>query len=351
VASGLLGRFVRSYPNVATALCRVDGANKSGASDKDSSLTLPPTGSGTVQFGGVDERFFVSAIAPEGDRHGSCSVSSTKSGEVLAEIKLPFQTGRPLEGNFGIFLGPKDLDLLQRSSVLPGQHDDAELGSAVGFGFWTALCVPMLRVMEFFERWIPNWGVAILALTVMMKLLLWPLTHAQYKSMEKMKVLQPKMAELKKKHGEDKERLNLEMMKLYGEHKVNPLGGCLPMILQLPIWWALYRLLGTTIQLYRQPFIPGWINDLTAPDPYFALPIAMGVTMIGTQLLSPQMPDSGQQKMMMWMMPLMMMFFFLNLPAGLNLYIVASNLLSIAQQSWVRARTRPSAGTMAAAGA
>jgi YidC/Oxa1 family membrane protein insertase len=167
--------------------------------------------------------------------------------------------------------------------------------------------------------------------------------------MEKMKALQPKMADLKKKHGEDKERLNVEMMKLYSEHKVNPLGGCLPMILQMPIWWALYRLLGTTIQLYREPFL--WINDLTAPDPYFALPIAMGVTMLVTQLLSPQMADGAQQKMMMWMMPLLMMFFFLNLPAGLNLYIVASNLLSIAQQYWVRARTRPPEGAVATAGA
>jgi YidC/Oxa1 family membrane protein insertase len=372
-APGLLSHVMRSYPNLATALCRVDGSNKSGSSDKDASLTLPANGMGTVQFGALDERFFVSAITPQGDRHGSCTLSSAKEPEVLGkdgnpelgkdgkpkpamydahvEVDLPFPQGQPLARNFGIFLGPKDLDLLQRSSVLPGaaQADDAELGSAVGFGFWTALCVPMLKAMQIFHLWIPNWGMAILILTVVTKLLLSPLTHAQYKSMEKMKALQPKMADLKKKHGEDKERLNVEMMKLYSEHKVNPLGGCLPMILQMPIWWALYRLLGTTIQLYREPFL--WINDLTAPDPYFALPIAMGVTMLVTQLLSPQMADGAQQKMMMWMMPLLMMFFFLNLPAGLNLYIVASNLLSIAQQYWVRARTRPPEGAVATAGA
>jgi YidC/Oxa1 family membrane protein insertase len=351
-ATGLLSHVVRSYPNVATAICRVDGTNKSGASDKDASLTLPEAGAGTIQFGGLEEKFFVSAIAPQGDRHGTCTASGTKSGEVQAELKLPFQAGQPVERGFEVFLGPKDLDLLQRSSVLPGQHDEAELGTAVGFGFWTALCVPMLRVMEFFDhRMIPNWGVAILVLTVLMKLLLFPVTHAQFKSMEKMKALQPHMAELKKKHGADKERLNLEMMKLYGEHKVNPLGGCLPMILQLPIWWSLYRLLGTTIQLYHQPFIPGWIDDLTAPDPYFALPIIMGATMLVTQLLSPQVADGSQQKMMMYMMPLMMMFFFLNLPAGLNLYIVASNLLSIAQQAWVRGRHQPPPGAVATAGA
>jgi YidC/Oxa1 family membrane protein insertase len=352
---GLLSHVVRSYPNVATALCRVDGANKSSGSDKDASLTLPAAGTGVVQFGGLDERFFVSAIAPEGNRQGSCTVSSTHSGEVLAELKLPLPAGGPIERSFGLFLGPKELDLLQHASVLPGLHDDAELGSSIGFGFWTALCVPMLRVMQLFDRWLPNWGVAILLLTVLMKLLLWPLTHAQFRSMEKMKALQPKMADLKKKHGEDKERLNLEMMKLYSEHKVNPLGGCLPMLLQLPIWWALYRLLQTSVLLYRQPFIAGWINDLTAPDPFLVLPITMGVTMIGTQMLQPQMADGAQQKMMMWMMPLMMMFFFLNLPAGLNLYIVASNLLSIAQQAWVRSRNAAppdeSGGALARAGA
>ncbi len=337
---GFLGHFMRSYPNVATATCRVDGQSKSSGSDKDEQVTLPaPPKSGTVQFGGLDERFFVAAVAPQGDRQGTCTLSSTRAGDVVAEIRLPLAAGAPVARTFGVFLGPKDLDLLQRASVLPGHHEDAELGSAVGFGFWTALCVPMLRVMQLFDRLIPNWGVAILALTIVIKLLLWPLTHAQYRSMEKMKALQPKMAELKKKHGEDKERLNLEMMKLYSEAKVNPLGGCLPMLLQLPIWWALYRLLGTTIQLYREPFIGGWINDLTAADPYYILPLSMGVTMLVTQLLSPQMADGGQQKLMMWMMPVMMTFFFLNLPAGLNLYIVASNLLSIGQQAWVRSRT------------
>ncbi len=348
-AGGFLSHLARSYPNVATAICRVDGSNKSSASDKDEQVTLPaPPKTGVVQFGGVDERFFIAAVEPQDDRQGTCTVSSTRAGRVDSEIALPLAAGAPIDRTFGVFLGPKDLDLLQRSSALPGQRADSELATSVGFGFWTALCVPMLRAMELFHRWLPNWGVAILVLTVLMKLLLWPLTHAQYRSMEKMKALQPKMAELKTKFGEDKERLNLEMMKLYTENKVNPLGGCLPMLIQLPIWWALYRLLGTTIQLYHAPFIGGWINDLTAPDPFFALPIGMGVTMLGTQALSPQLPDSGQQRLMMWMMPVMMTFFFLNLPAGLNLYIVASNLLSIGQQAWVRGRTAVPAGNVPA---
>ncbi len=338
-SGGFLGHLARSYPNVATAICRVDGTNKSSGSDKDQLLTLPaPPGTGVVQFGGIDERFFVAAVTPQGVRQGACAVSSSKSGHVEAEIDLPAESGKPIDRLLGVFLGPKDLDLLTRDSRLPGHDEDAELATSIGFGFWTALCVPMLRALQIFYRVVPNWGVAILVLTILMRLLLWPLNHAQYKSMEKMKALQPKMAALKEKYGKDKERLNVEMMKVYTENKVNPLGGCLPMLVQLPIWWALYRLLGTTIQLYHQPFIPGWINDLTAADPYFALPIFMGVTMAVTTLMSPQLPDSGQQRLMMWLMPAMMTFFFLNLPAGLNLYIVASNLLSIAQQAWVRRR-------------
>ena len=346
--SGIFGKLLRSYPNVATALCRVDGKSESSPSNKASSVTR----SGTVQFGGLDERFFVAALAPQGPRTGSCVLESSAAGLVAAKISLPIAAGAAISETLGLFLGPKDLDLLQRSSTLPGEKDNAELESSVGFGFWTALCVPMLRAMEFFRGWIPNWGVAILLLTVVIKLVMYPLQQAQYRSMEKMKLLQPKVEELKKRLGDDKERLNVEMMKLYTENKVNPLGGCLPMILQMPIWWALYRLLGTTIQLYREPFIRGWIDDLTAPDHFYILPLAMGVTMVVTQLLSPQMADSGQQRLMMWMMPILFTVFFLNLPAGLTLYIFASNLLNIAQQYLVRAKTRRAAppGRVAAAG-
>jgi YidC/Oxa1 family membrane protein insertase len=160
-----------------------------------------------------------------------------------------------------------------------------------------------------------------------------------------MKKLQPLVEELKKKYPDDKERLNVETMKLYTEHKANPFGGCLLQLLQLPIWWALYRLLGTTIQLYRAPFIPGWINDLTGPDPYFILPVAMGVTMVITQLLNPQMAaQAGQQKMMMWFMPVFFSFLMLQLPSGLILYIFASNLLSIGQQYWISHRPAVAAG-------
>ncbi len=340
-SGGLFGRLARSYPNVATAICRVDGKNESSASNKDAEVTLPaPPKLGTVEFGGVDERFFVGAMAPQDDRTGSCRVKSTAGGAVAATVDLPLGAAPSPSRTFAVFLGPKDLDLLQRASVLPGSKVDSELSSTVGFGFWTALCVPMLRVMELFHRALPNWGISILLLTLMIRLLLFPLQQAQYRSMEKMRVLQPKLNELKKKFGEDKERLNLETMKLYTENKVNPLGGCVPMLVQMPIWFALYRLLGTTIQLYREPFIPGWIGDLTSPDSYYVLPILMGATMVGTQLLSPQMPDSGQQRLMMWMMPVVMTVFFLNLPSGLNLYIVASNLLNIAQQYFVRRRTR-----------
>jgi len=125
---------------------------------------------------------------------------------------------------------------------------------------------------------------------------------------------------------------------MYSEKGANPLGSCLPMLIQMPIWFALYRLLGNTIQLYREPFIAGWINDLTAPDPFYALPLGMGATMVVTQLLTPQTLQGGQQKFLMWFMPVFFTLTFLKVPAGLSLYIFASNLLNIIQQYWLKRR-------------
>ncbi|MHB1847166.1 MAG: membrane protein insertase YidC, partial [Deltaproteobacteria bacterium] len=177
---GIFGRIARSYPNVATAICRVDGKSDQSAPNKDAQATLPvPPKLGAVEFGGLDERFFVAAVTPQGDRLGSCTIQSTAAGSVESTIELPLAAGAPIAKTFGIFLGPKDLDLLQKASLLPGRHDDGELASTVGFGFWTALCVPMLRVMEIFHRAIPNWGIAILLLTLVIRLLLFPLQQAQ----------------------------------------------------------------------------------------------------------------------------------------------------------------------------
>jgi YidC/Oxa1 family membrane protein insertase len=356
-SSGFFG-FGRSVPNVSTGLCRVDGSIKRsaggrGKDGKEEQSVLPgPDRTGLISFGGLDERFFVAAVAPQGDRTGRCYLQSHASGFVEAALELPLlvENGKA-HRRFGVYLGPKDFDLLKASSHLPGGSTNADLESTIDFGFWTALCVPMLLSMEFFHRYVGNWGLAIILLTLVIKVLLLPLQHRTLKSMEAMRKLQPQIEELKKKYGTDKERLSQETMKLYAANGANPFSSCLPMLLQMPIWWALYRLLGTTIQLYREPLIPGWINDLTAPDPYYVLPIVMGMSMMVTQLLTPQAVENSQQKAMMWFMPIFFTALMLQVPAGLTLYILSNNLLTIAQQWWLKRRMRnaPGGGPKAAA--
>jgi YidC/Oxa1 family membrane protein insertase len=350
-SAGFFG-FGRSVPNIATGLCRVDGnikrsAGGRGKDGKEEQTVLPAEDrTGIVSFAGLDERFFVAAVAPQDSLIGRCRLQSHANGFVEAALELPLaaQDGSASR-RFAIYLGPKDFDLLRQSSRLPGGATDADLQSTIDFGFWTALCVPMLLTMEFFHRYVGNWGIAIILLTLVIKLLLLPLQHRTLKSMEAMRKLQPQIEELKKKHGTDKERLNQEMMKLYSANNANPFSSCLPMLLQMPIWWALYRLLGTTIQLYREPLFTGWISDLTAPDPYYILPVGMGVTMIITQLLTPQTMENSQQRAMMWFMPIFFTVLMLQVPAGLTLYIFASNVLNIAQQWWLKRRMRGESGS------
>jgi YidC/Oxa1 family membrane protein insertase len=336
----------RSVPNVSTGVCRVDGSTQRSeggkAGDVKAKSEAFPKGGGDseVDFAGLDERYFIGAVYPVGPtRVGHCTVSSLTSGSVQAAMDLPLPAGQGRR--FGVFLGPKDFDLLRRASQLPeDKSPSAMLEGSVDFGFWTALCVPMLLAMEFFHgSVIHNWGVAILLLTLAIKLILFPFQGRYFKSMEQMRKLAPQIEALKKKYANDKERLNAETMKLYSDNGANPFSSCLPMLLQLPIWFALYRLLGTTIQLYREPFLAGWINDLTAPDPFYVLPLGMGGTMIVTQLLTPQTTlDNTQQKFMMWFMPAFFTLTFLKVPAGLSLYIFSSNLLNIVQQYWLRRR-------------
>jgi YidC/Oxa1 family membrane protein insertase len=158
-------------------------------------------------------------------------------------------------------------------------------------------------------------------------------------SMNEMRRLQPEIEKLKAKHGEDKEKLNQAVMQLYQQHKVNPLGGCLPMLIQMPIWFALYATLQTSVELYREPFL--WLKDLTQFDPFYVLPLAMGASSFAMQRLSPQPADNAQAKMLLYFMPIFFTFIMLRLPSGLTLYILVNNVLSIAQQQWLMKRQQP----------
>ena len=204
------------------------------------------------------------------------------------------------------------------------------------------IVVPTLAVMRWFYRFVPNYGIAIILLTVITKVLFFPLTIKSMTSMKAMQALQPQINALRSKYRSDPQRLQRETMELYRVHKVNPLGGCLPMVVQIPIFYALYDALSVSVDLQGAPFIcfghlfgvDLWICDLSRHDPTYVLPILMGVSMFVQQKMTPVMGDPRQAKMMLFM-PVVFTFMFLNLPAGLVLYWTLSNVLQIGQQKYM----------------
>jgi YidC/Oxa1 family membrane protein insertase len=207
----------------------------------------------------------------------------------------------------------------------------------------------MFWLLQQFHRFTGNYGIAIILLTIVVRALLFYPSLKSATAMEEMKKLQPQLAALKEKYKKDPQKMNQEMMKMYKEHKVNPLGGCLPMLLQLPFFVALYNVLSVSIELRQSPFISFWIKDLSVYDPFYILPILMGVSMIFTMKITSTSVDSQQQKIMMFM-NIAFIFLFAWLPAGLLLYITLSNMLSIAQQLYVRKLLGTSAGSAAIMG-
>ena len=229
----------------------------------------------------------------------------------------------------GFYAGPKDQERLEQ--IAPN------LNLTVDYGFLWWLAVPLFKVLKWFHDLVGNWGVAIILLTVLVKALLWPLSAKAYKSMANMRRVAPQMKRLQERHAGDRQKLSAEMMKLYQKEGVNPLGGCLPMLLPMPIFLALYWVLFESFELRQAPFML-WINDLSVMDPFFVLPLLMGASMYLQQLLSPAMGDPMQVKMMR-LMPVMFTVLFLFFPAGLVLYWLVNNVISIAQQYWVIKKT------------
>jgi YidC/Oxa1 family membrane protein insertase len=297
---------------------------------------------GPVHFVGLDQQYFLTALWPlTGAVEGRCGLWAAAT-ERTAELVLPLNLapGESSSRSFGVFMGPKELDVLMnigKQPAPPGQVATVAPGleKSVDFGIWAVICKGLLFFMRLFHGLLGNWGLAIIFLTVMVKVLLLPLTHRAMVSAEQMKKLQPRLEEIRKKYPEDREKQNLEMMKLYQEAKVNPLGGCLPLLLQLPIWAALFTTLRTSYELYGEPFFGVW-SDLTSKDPTYLMPLALGVTMVITQRLQPQMMDKSQAFLLTWVMPIFFTAIMLNYPAGLALYIFTNNLLSIVQQFALR---------------
>ena len=221
-----------------------------------------------------------------------------------------------------IYAGPQEQNKLEK--IAPG------LDLVVDYGWLTMVAAPLFWVLDMIHRLTGNWGWAIIGLTILIKAAFFPLSAASYKSMAKMKLLTPKLTKLKETYGDDKARLNQEMMDLYKKEKVNPLGGCLPILIQIPIFMALYWVLLGTVEMRNAPWL-GWITDLSVKDPFYVLPLIMGATMFIQTKLNPEPPDPIQAKVMLFM-PVMFTGMFLFFPAGLVLYWTINNALSIAQQ-------------------
>lgn len=233
------------------------------------------------------------------------------------------------EKSFIIFVGPKKYDLLS--------YYGYNLEKSIEFGVFSFLAIPMLKVMNIFYGATKNYGWSIILLTIIIKIITYPLTLKSMASMKKMKDLQPKMTEIKEKFKGDAQKMNAAMIELYKKHGVNPMGGCLPILIQIPIFFALYKALLVSIELKGAPFI-FWITDLSEKDPYFITPILMGASMFIQQKLTPSAGDPIQQKIFL-LMPVIFTFMFLNFPSGLVIYWLTNNILSIGQQIIINKKT------------
>ena len=320
--------------NLSDAVCLVkDSLQKMSPSDKAESKDYP----GPVAFAGVNQQYFLSAVFPVGSaREGRCTVvASPVAREATAWFPFQVAPGETVTQSFGAFLGSKDSELLASVPALPANRTDAvwspRLERAVDFGIWAVICKLMLVVLRFFHGLVGNWGVAIILLTVVVKVLLLPLTHRMMVSQEKMKKLQPKLQALKAKHPNDKEKQQQETMRVYQEAGVNPFGSCLMLLVQLPIWAALFTTLRNNFEIYREPFLHHFLPDLTFKDPTYILPVLLGLSQIITGLLQPMAMDAAQQRIMVWFMPIFFTGIMLNYPAGLLLYIFTNNVLTVAQ--------------------
>ncbi|OQY60511.1 MAG: membrane protein insertase YidC [Desulfobacteraceae bacterium 4572_88] len=299
---------------------------------------------GKLGWTSVETRYFLSGLIPAKAAADAEMRLFTKDRLLENRYVNPvsdIQPGTQHRSEFSLFMGPKSL------TVLKGLNNG--LDKVVNFGWFDVIAKPCLWMMNFLHDIIPNYGVSIIILTVMIKLVLWPLGNKSYKSMGEMKKIQPLMAEIREKYKNDRKKMNEELMGLYKTYKINPMGGCLPMVLQIPVFIALYRMLYEAIELRHAPFV-GWINDLSAPDrllhfgfdvPFMdppdgipVLTIVMGATMFLQQKMSPPPGDPAQAKIMM-LMPIMFTFIFINFSSGLVLYWLVNNVLSIAQQYYV----------------
>ncbi len=279
------------------------------------------------------QHYFVTAWIPISNTNNVIDTTYEKRGNTdLAQIRITqdWQWINPLQiktFSSKLYVGPKVQSKLEETAE--------GLDLTVDYGILWWIGQPIFHLLIFFQGFVINWGLAIILVTISIKTLLYPLARAQYRSFAKMRLLQPKMATMKEQYGDDKQKMSMKMMELYKKEKVNPLGGCFPLLIQMPVFISLYWVLMESVELRHAPFIL-WIEDMSVMDPYYVMPLLMGGSMYLMQKMQPVSPtmDPMQQKMMQ-MMPVFMTVFFVFFPAGLVLYWLMNNLISIAQQLYI----------------
>jgi YidC/Oxa1 family membrane protein insertase len=310
-------------PNVV-----VDGFTFHGVLIKEADDTLTVIEDGDAKG---DERFIDAPLIAAVDRYYATLfydydqgfdvvVSNDKEGNGILFVK-----GKP-SMEFSGYIGPKEYKTLFQI--------DNRLTDAIEYGWFTFIAKPLFLLLSYLHSVLGNWGWAIVAMTILIRLVLYPLTYKGMVSMNKLKELAPKVKELQAKYKGEPQKLNTHMMELYKKHGANPMGGCLPILMQIPIFFAIYRVLSNAIELKGAPWIL-WVEDLAVMDPYFILPVAMGVTMFIHQRITPTNFTDPMQEKIMKFLPLIFTFFFVTFPAGLTLYWFTNNLFSIGQQYYV----------------
>lgn len=280
-------------------------------------------------WAGMLQHYFVSAWLPNDKTQREFYTKKLDNNLYSVGLILPLATIEPGKtGNISVplYAGPAQSSL---DNIASG------LGLTVDYGFLTIIAKPIFWLLTVIHGWVQNWGLAIIILTILIKLAFFPLSAASYRSMAKMRLVAPKLAKIKEQYGDDRERLNRAMMDLYKTEKINPLGGCLPVLIQIPVFISLYWSILASVEMRYAPFY-GWITDLSRPDPYYILPLIMGISMVIQSKLNPTPPDPMQAKLMQ-IMPVAFSVVFFFFPVGLVLYSVVNNVLSIAQQ-WVITR-------------
>ena len=320
--------------NVKRGLCRTteDFEYEDQSDVEDGPI---PYGGG-ILWGGVDNHYFGTLVVPT-EAWSDCVIGRSEDGRFLVTTLASSPTTIPangvLEHEIGLFIGAKEIEALQAfSAVKPATelHLEEAVDWGILGGLSEALGRMLLAMMRFFYGIVASWGWAIVLLTVVVKIVTLPLTLKQMASMKAMKRIQPEMAKIKEKYADDRVKQGQEMQALFGRSGVNPLAGCLPLLVQMPIWFALYSMLGAAVELVHEPFL--WLPDLTKEDPFYALPLALGAMMILQNRMMPQATtDEAQAKLMRWVMPIVFTAFMLFLPSGLGVYIFVNICLSVIQ--------------------